>query len=620
MENKNLEDVDISEIIKLCLKLNHYNYEYYNNNNSVVSDSEYDEMFDRLKSLECKSGIVLSNSPTHRVGCEVLSSLKKTSHSEALLSLDKTKILSELSDFLENRKYCIMSKIDGLTVKLVYKKGELVEASTRGDGLIGEDITHNAKTFNFIPLKLPREIDLTVVGEAIIHFNDFDTINSKLEESEKYKHPRNLVSGSVRQLSNKICSQRHVYFYAFNLMDSNINLPDSKFERFKILNSLGFAVTVSTISDDSSEETLDYYIKTIKNICNDKNIPIDGIVVTYDSVEYSDSKGKTSHHPLHSMAFKFEDEVYKTTIKDIEWSVGKNHITPVAILEPVEIDGTMISRASLHNLTIMQNLEIGIGDVVGVIKANMIIPQVVKNFTRSNNIKIPSNCPKCGGMLGIDCENESSFLVCYNDSCYGKVLKKLEHFCSKQAMNIEGLSKSTLEKFFDKKFIEQYHHIYELEKYKDDIINMDGFGEKSYNKLIKSIELSKNVDLNKFIYSLSIPLIGRTASKMISEYFDYSLDNLLDYISKYNNNDSQSLLDLNDFGENMHKSLISYFKDIKNINQLYLLSQYININKVEKTITKGKDLTGLTFVCTGSFLNYTRDSIKEKIELLGGKT
>ena len=613
---------DITKINDLVKKLNIYRHEYYNLNSPTISDSEYDKMFDELQKLEERSGIILSNSPTQTVGFEVLSNLNKVKHDIPLLSLDKTKDVGDLKRFINNQKYIIMAKLDGLTVKLIYSNGKLKQASTRGDGSVGEDITHNAKVLQNIPLSIPFDGELVVVGEAFTKDTDFEAINLKLDDDKKYKHSRNFTSGSVRQLNSEICKDRKINFYAFNILECSEPISNSKFENFGWLMSLGFGVVPSTCTDASDEKTIQYYIDTLKNMMRDMHIPIDGMVISYDDIEYGNSKGATSHHPLHSIAFKFVDDIHITTIKDIEWSIGKTHITPVAILEPVEIDGTLVSRASLHNLTIMDNLKIGIGDKVGVVKANMIIPQVVENHTKSNNYVIPSSCPVCESKLRISYDNESKFLVCDNENCDGKMLKKLEHFCSRQAMNIEGLSKETLSKFYYKGFIKQYHHIYELGKYKDDIINMDGFGVKSYQRLISSIDASKNVDLDKFIYSLSIPLIGRSASKMIAEYFDNKLYKLLEYVTEKNNDNwgiPTGLLNLKDFGVAMNQSLVSYLSNIDNINKLTLLGRYISINEKEKNINIGKDLTGLTFVCTGSFEGYTRDSIKEKIESLGGK-
>lgn len=603
MENS----IKIHELVK---KLNRYRYQYYMLNQSEIDDKTYDAMFDELSELEKETGLTLSNSPTQSVGYEVISKLDKVNHSIPLLSLDKTKDVEELSKFIDGKDYVIMSKADGLTVKLTYDDGVLVGASTRGDGLIGEDITHNAKTFKGLPLKISMKERITITGEAFISWKDFYEINETLEEDEKYKHPRNLTSGSVRQLSNKTCEERKIQFLAFNILESDIDLPDSKFERFGILRGLGFPVIYSAKSSTSDVKILNYYIDTLKNISSDLSLPIDGMVVMYDSFKYGESKGKTSHHPLHSMAFKFEDEVFKTKITDIEWSVGKTSITPVAILEPVEIDNTTISRASLHNISILEGLELGVDDEVGVIKANMIIPQVTENYTRSNDFIIPKICPACGGVTKIEQANESKVLTCLNEDCSGKMLKKLVHFCSRQAMNIEGLSESTIEKFWDKELIRTYTDIYKLEAWKCVIVKMDGFGERSYEKLIASIEKSKETEFHRVLYSLSIPLIGRSASKDLAKYYDYDIRKFID--------DNYLNIDIKNFGSAMKESLSEWFT-INKLNLLTDLLEHVNIIKPTKEENGFKDLSGLTFCCTGSFEGYSRDSIKELIESAGGK-
>ncbi len=605
----------IKRIHELVSQLNQYRHEYYNLNGSSIEDFEYDKLFDELSALEKEFSIILSNSPTQTVGYQVLSKLKKVNHSIALLSLDKTKQVDDVEKFLEQKQYLVMIKADGLTVKLDYDNGVLVQASTRGDGLIGEDITHNAKTFRNIPLTIPYKGKLSLVGEAVIHKNDFETINESLVE-KKYKHPRNLVSGSVRQLSNKECEQRSVNLYIFGILSCDApELSDSKIERFGWLNSLGFSLVYCTASNESNPDTLEYYIATLERMARNKYLPIDGIVFSFDSVSYSESLGATSHHPLHSIAFKFEDEIAQTTILDIEWSMGKTSITPVAIFEEVDIDGTDVSRASLHNISIMQKLEIGIGDIVGVIKANMIIPQVTINYTKSNNIVIPKVCPCCGRPTAIKQDNESEVLICTNDSCPAKMLKRLSHFVSREAMNIDGLSEATLEKFVNVGFIKEFADIFELEKHKDEIINMEGFGVKSYEKMIKAIETSKLTEFHRVLYAMSIPLIGRSASKTIEKAFNHDMDAFLNAICI-----SYDFSELDDFGAITNDSIQYWCDDLKNLQQFSAVLDFVTIKIPKKDVNSNlKDLTGLTFCCTGDFTIFKRKDLDDLITSRGGK-
>ena len=486
----------IDRIKVLVKELNQYRHSYYNLDNSIVSDSKYDKLFDELSQLEKETGYVLSISPTVTVGYEVVSKLNKVTHDIPLLSLDKTKEVKDIVKFKGNYDILMMLKDDGLTVELNYDDGILIQGSTRGNGIIGEDITINVRQFKNIPLTIPYKGKLSLTGEALIHYNDFKIINSKLPEGEKYKNPRNLTSGSVRQLSSKECANRFVYFYAFNILECDTELSDSKKDRFIWLHEQGFTITPYTKLNDETidtECTLEDHISIMKTVAETKHIPIDGLVITYDSVNHSESLGKTSHHPLHSLAFKFQDELSETILREIEWSLGKTgQITPVAIFDEVEIYGTTVARASLHNLSIMEELELGIGDDIGVTKGNMIIPQVIENYTRSNNIVIPDNCPVCNGDTEIKQDKDSKVLICTNDDCSGKFIKKLSHFVSRDAMNIEGLSEQTLDKLVEMGFIEEFADIYRLEQYKKEIISLDGFGLKSYNKLIEAINKSRN--------------------------------------------------------------------------------------------------------------------------------
>ena len=605
---------------ELVQRLNRASNAYYNTSDTILSDAEYDKMLDELKDLEKELGIVMSTSPTHKVGFEVLSELSKVEHGISLLSLDKTKDVKQVSKFLKNKPFIAMHKLDGLTVKLEYNNGELQRASTRGNGSIGEDITHNAKKFINIPLSISFKGKMTIVGEAIAHINTFNELNEKLYQN-KYKHPRNFVSGSVRQLDNEEIEQRQISFYAFNILETDMELSDSKMDRFGQLMQLGFSVVGVGMSTNSSEESLEYYISNLSNMANSLHFPIDGIVFSFDSVEYSEKLGKTSHHPLHSIAFKFKDEVAETTLKDIEWSVGKTQITPVAIFEEVEIDSTNVTRASLHNISIMRELELGVGDKIGVIKANMIIPQVTENYTRSNDVEIPSSCPACGGDTEILEENSTKVLVCTNERCFAKVLKKLGHFVSRDALNVDGLNEATLEKVMLKVDIETFSDVLKLSKLieenqnvKNLLIKMDGFGKKSIEKIVTAINKCKTTTFDRLLYSLSIPLIGRSASKTIAKHYNNNVSDFIDDLT-FNKYD---FTNLDDFGDAMHESLTGWFSINENMHEFKELLKEV-ILKTDTPKAESNKLEGLNICCTGKFASYSRDDIKKMIESNGGK-
>jgi len=613
----------IQRINELANELNQYRHEYYNLAQPTVSDSDYDKLFDELSQLEKETGYVISNSPTITVGYEVTSKLNKIEHSVPLLSLDKTKSIDALSMFIGDKDVLVMTKADGLTVKLVYENGKLIEGSSRGSGTIGEEITQNVKTFKNIPLSIPYQGRLVVTGEAVIHYNDFEMINSKLPDEEKYKNPRNLTSGSVRQLNSKNCADRHVYFYAFSVLECEMELPDYKSERLEWLGSQGFWTIYNMKynkeyekdNKDPNSTVLETCIADMKWIAQQRGLPIDGLVISYESVSYSETLGATSHHKLDSLAYKFEDEVSETKLLDIEWSCGKNYITPVAIFEPVEIDGTTVSRASLHNISIMEELELGIGDSIGVIKANQIIPQVVENSTRSNNIVIPCECPVCKGEVEIRQDNASKVLICTNENCSAKFIKKLSHFVSRDAMNIDGLSEQTLEKLVEKGFIKKFNDIFKLEQYKAQIIKMDGFGTKSYNKLIESIEKAKDTEMYRVIYSQSIPLIGRSASKAIAKHLNHDMDK---FLSALVNRFDFTVIE--DFGTTTHDSIYNWYFNTY-IQDLIELTGIVNIKKpVENKNTGLKDLSGMVICITGDFVHYKpRKKLEELIVSLGAK-
>ena len=610
----------IKTIQSLVKQLNQYRNEYYNDNNPTVSDYEYDNLFDELKQLEEQTGFLMSNSPTQSVGFEVKSKLEKVTHSIPLLSLDKTKQVNDVIRFIGSQPCLLMLKYDGLTVELEYNNGELIKGSTRGDGFIGEDVTHNVKTFKNIPLKIDYNGYLKVVGEAIIHKNDFEKINDNLPIGiEKYKNARNLVSGSVRQLDSKLCSERQVYFMPWDVLEGLDG--DSKFYKIQELPSFGFQSfsDLFYIENGTTIDRLNEMIENLKEKASRKNIPIDGLVVKYDSIAYSKSLGSTSHHNNDGLAFKFEDETADTTLLNVEWSMGRTGtLTPVAVFKTVELDGTDISRASLHNISIIENLKLGIGDNISVQKCNLIIPQIVENYTQSNSLEIPNSCPICNGKTEIEQLNDSKELICTNPNCKGKLLGKFTHFVSKNAMNIDGLSEASLEKFIEKGWLKTFSDIYDLSKYKNDIINMDGFGEKSYNKLIQAIEKSKNVKLENFIVALGIDNIGKTASKTISKFFkgdwtafenawriDFDFTNLDDIGRKRNDR----LYEYSSKDEMRWYDLVCEMKFIKPTETINADSSSSANNKFQNK----------TIVITGSFENYTRDTMQAKLESMGAK-
>ena len=608
----NEEAARIHELVRL---LNQYKHEYYNLNNPSVSDQEFDKLFDELKQLEEEFCMILSNSPTQTVGYEVKSKLVKVEHAVPLLSLDKTKSIEELNRWKKGQEILLMLKADGLTVKLKYRNGWLVEASTRGTGMVGEDITHNVKVFKNVPLRIDYKEDIDIVGEAIIHKNDFDVINSKLPDDDKYKTPRNLVSGSVRQLDSKICAERNVYFYAFNIITDDLGLQHYKTNQLLFLEDLGFnIVEYDQVNTGQSVSTC---IGDLREYAINKNIPIDGLVAMFDDIDYGVSLGKTSHHPLHSIAFKFEDEVAETVLIDIEWSVGRTGaITPVAIFEPVILDGTEVTRASLHNISILEELELGIGDVITVMKCNMIIPQIQENLTRSNTLEIPTHCPSCESKTIFEQLNDSKVLKCNNPMCKAKILGKFVHFVSRNAMNIDGLSEATLDKFITEGFISTFEDIYKLDQHKAEIVKMDGFGLKSYNKLIEAIDKSRNVKCANLIYALGIPNIGSSSSKTIAKYFNNDFKEFI-FAARGRFDFTQ----LNDFGDVANKSIIDWVKSMDEQEFWMELPKELTIEKIVKIQSiELKDLSGITFVITGSVNTFTnRDAFKELVESLNGK-
>lgn len=612
----------VKRIKELTQKLNQYRDSYYNDSVSEISDHEYDELFDELKQLEEETNIVMANSPTHTVGYEVKSKLEKVKHSHPMLSLDKTKSVDDLKKFVGDKNCLLMCKMDGLTVLLTYENGELIQAETRGNGEEGEIITHNAKVFENIPLHIDYTGHMEIEGEAIITYNDFDKINSKLSENEKYKNTRNLVSGSVRQLDSNIAAQRHIKFITWKVpnIEDKIKSDNSILFRLNYIKDLGFDIVpfYSYTNCSSDKENINNMIISLHDRAKYLGYPIDGLVVTYDDISYGESLGTTGHHPKHSLAYKFYDDIYPTRLLDVEYTMGKTGVlTPTAVFEPVEIDGTMVERASLHNISIMKSLGIvSKYQEIGVYKANMIIPQIeyaekMNCVSVKESICIPGVCPVCGWNTERLKDNVTEILVCTNPNCKGKLLGKLSHFVSKNAINIDGLSEQTLQKFINLGWLNSFRDIYYLSDHKEEMYKLDGFGKKLVGKLLESIEKSRNTTLDRFIYGLCIPLIGRTASKEIAKFFNYDYEKFRTdgIVTHYSQIDG--------FGDNMNQSLHDYLRE-NHMKISTLADEFIFETKSESS--NNADLSNKTFVITGSLNHYkNRDELVNIIEQLGGK-
>ena len=623
----------VKRIHELVKQLNEYRDAYYNRAESLVVDSEYDRLFDELKALEADTGVVLMNSPTSTVGYDVKSKLEKVSHDIPLLSLDKTKDVDELVKFMGNHKCLLMYKYDGLTVELIYNEGNLIQASTRGDGYTGEDITHNAKTFKNIPLTIPYNGFLRVVGEAIIHKHDFQKINDNLPAGEKpYANARNLAAGSVRQLDSAVCDTRNIHFMLWDVLEGLDDLPtlddlfpasDSRMTKFFACERLGFELPYACrFEQESSAFIIQDAIEHMRDQAIEKGIPIDGMVMKYDSISYSKQKGGTSHHNNDGIAFKFEDETAETVLREIEWSMGRTgQLTPVAIFDPIELDGTIVTRASVHNLSYIKDYDLNIGDKLKVYKANMIIPQILENISATergtkHGVQYPDACPVCGGSIRVEQVNDTESVYCDNPKCNGKKLGKFSHYVSKPAMNIDGLSEATLEKFINSGWLTDFTDLYHLNRYDKEIMRMEGFGKRSYDKLMTAIEASKSTTLARLLISLGIPYIGKTASKAISNYCAGDPYKFIELI----NNDF-NWMQLEDFGEVMSASLKDWFSDDNNFKLYHCIVGHLNI-QIEKDITTpvaDNPFNGKTVVATGSLQNFTRDGIGKKLEELGAK-
>ena len=598
----------MKELVSL---LNKASRAYYQEAQEIMSNYEYDRLYDELKELEDELGITLSNSPTVNVGYEVVSELPKERHESPMLSLDKTKEVEELKNFVGDQKVLMSWKMDGLTVVLTYRDGKLYKAVTRGNGEVGEVITNNAKVFKNVPVQIAYQRELILRGEAVRGYKDFEKINQEIEDVDaRYKNPRNLCSGSVRQLNNQITAKRNVMFYAFTLVQADgVDFQNSRACQMEWLKSQGFTtVEYYMVTRDTVEDEVAKFSSKI----SENDFPSDGLVLTYDDIAYGRSLGRTAKFPRDSFAFKWQDEIRETVLREIEWSPSRTGlINPVAIFDPVELEGTTVSRASVHNISIMEELELGIGDRIEVYKANMIIPQIAENLTRSGVKDIPCKCPVCQGETKIRQVGNAKALYCMNPECQAKHVKSFALFVSRDALNIEGLSEATLEKFISRGYIHTFADIFHLDQYKEKIQKMEGFGEKSYKKLTESIEKARTTTLPRVIYSLGIAGIGLANAKVICRELKYDVESLLK-VSEEELNEIQGV------GEVLAKAFVGYFADAKHVENFRRLLNELTIP--EETVTKQQIFEGVNFVITGSVKHFAnRGEVKELIESLGGK-
>ncbi len=599
----------MQELVEL---LNKASKAYYQDAAEIMSNFEYDKLYDELLELEKELGITMANSPTVNVGYEVLSELPKERHEKPMLSLDKTKEVSRLKEFLGSQKAFLSWKLDGLTIVLTYQNGELQKAVTRGNGEVGEVITNNAKTFKNLPLRIAYQGELILRGEAVIGYTDFEKINAEIEDVDaKYKNPRNLCSGSVRQLNNEITAKRNVQFFAFSLVKAEgVDFKNSRIYQMEWLKEQGFSVVEGyEVTVDTIEEKVAYFAETISK----NDFPSDGLVLVYDDIAYGQSLGMTSKFPRDSFAFKWADEIRETTLLEIEWSPSRTGlINPVAIFEPVELEGTTVSRASVHNISIMEELELGVGDKIEVYKANMIIPQIASNLTKSGVKDIPRECPACGGQTEIRQVSDAKSLYCTNPECGAKHLKSFALFVSRDALNMDGLSEATLEKFIAKGFIHTYSDIFHLDQYEDEIKQMEGFGEKSYDKLQRSIEKARTTTLPRLIYGLGIANIGLANAKVICKEFHYDVERMIQLTEEDLNN-------ISGIGPVIAKAYVEYFSQEKHVAEFRKLLQELIIPE-EEINTDAQIFENMTFVITGSVEHFAnRNEVKEVIESKGGK-
>jgi DNA ligase (NAD+) len=595
----------------LIPRLNEAAKAYYSESREIMTDLEYDRLYDELASLEKETGIVLAGSPTQRVGYSVISELRKETHPAPLLSLDKTKSTEDLAKWLGDKTGLLSWKLDGLTIALTYRDGLLFKAVTRGDGATGEVVTHNAETFKNIPLKIRFTGELLLRGEAIIRYSDFERINEEIEDADaKYKNPRNLSSGSVRQLNSEITASRYVRFYAFGLTHAAGETFASADEQMKFLASLGF-------------ETVDYRLVTAETVAEEVHrfaeraktgdLPSDGLVLAFDDIAYGASLGQTAKFPRDAIAFKWADETATTTLSEIEWSASRTGlINPVAVFEPVEIEGSTIRRASVHNISVMEELALGIGDEIRVYKANMIIPQIAENLTRSGNIIVPAQCPVCGLPTEIKDSGGVRSLYCTNEDCPARRIKSFTHFVSRNALNIEGISESTLEKFIARGFIAEFADMFRLDRHREAIVAMDGFGERSYDNLIAAAHTARQTTRARLLYGLGIPGIGAANAKVICKFCEYDW-NRIEHVT------AEELLSVDGIGDVLADNFVHWFANPENKEKVAHILEQIRFDAEEGRSVSG-GLAGLTFVITGSLSTFpNREALKTYIEDRGGK-
>ena len=606
-----MNESSIKKMKELGEKLREASRAYYQEDREIMSNVEYDALYDTLSALEKETGIVLADSPTVNVGYEAVEQLPKEEHERPMLSLDKTKEREALREFIGEHPTLLSWKLDGLTIVLTYENGELIKAVTRGNGIVGEVITNNARVFKNIPLKISFKGRLVLRGEAIITYSDFEKINETIGDADaKYKNPRNLCSGSVRQLNNEITAKRNVRFYAFSLVSAEgVDFRNSREVQFRWLNEQGFEVVeYRKVTAGTLDEAMDYFAEAVTT----NDFPSDGLVALYDDIAYGESLGTTAKFPRNAMAFKWADEMRDTRLLEVEWSPSRTGlINPVAIFEPVELEGTTVSRASVHNISIMKELKLGIGDTIRVYKANMIIPQITENLTGSGNAPIPHTCPACGQETVVKKENDVECLFCVNPGCPAKKIKSFGLFTSRDAMNIDGLSEATLEKFIARGFIHDFGDIFEISRYKDEIVEMEGFGQKSYDNLMESLERAKETTLPRVIYSLGIANIGLANAKVICRHFDNDLDRI-------RHASLEEVSDIDTIGPVIAGNLVAYFRDEDNNRRLDHLMRFLHIQ--EDSPKQEQIFEGMNFVITGSLVHFgNRSEAKELIESLGGK-
>lgn len=606
------EKEEIGRMKELIAVLNKASKAYYAQDEEIMSNYEYDRLYDELVRLEEATGVTLADSPTGSVGYEAVDELPKDRHEQPMLSLSKTKSREELRDWLNGKEALLSWKLDGLTVVLHYAEGRLVKAVTRGNGEVGEVVTNNARVFKNVPLTIPYQGELTVRGEAVISYSDFEKINAQIEEAEaRYKNPRNLCSGSVRQLNNEVTASRNVHFYAYSLVRAqDVDFANSRARQFAFMEEMGFEVVEYKLVDpDTIMDAIAYFEQKIQTY----DVPSDGLVLLYDDIAYGHSLGRTAKYPRDSIAFKWADELRETVLEEMEWSASRTGlINPVAIFTPVELEGTTVSRASVHNISIVRGLKLGIGDHITVYKANMIIPQIAENLTKSDTLEIPKVCPVCGQPTEIRQVGDVQSLYCSNPACDAKKIKAFTLFVSRDAMNVDGLSESTLEKFLARGFLHEFADIFRLSRYEKEIVEMEGFGEKSYQNLAQSIERARDTTLPRLIYGLGIENIGAANAKMLCRHFGFSLEAIRSATM-------EELSEIDGIGEVIASGICAFFRNEEKMEKLDHLLAQIRIAQ-ETTDESAQTLAGMSFVITGSLERYeNRNALKDEIEARGGK-